>query len=1053
MSRKRPFQRRGAVLPLVVICIVALVGMVALAIDIGMIAIARSQCQNAADSGSMAGARTITGNKDNNYNYDAVPAKALMATSFNKIFNGTVQTDPANITKLGAYAYVSGNVKVEPGAYSYVYDDNDPAKEGFQIRIPRLDATEPYSAVKVTVSSTNDYAFGRIFGLSTFNTSASAVAVHRPRDVIIIMDLSGSMRFQSLPGIPYFGKRTTSMNPDTAYPQFGHYFDTSGAALFGNTSQATGSGEYYDPANISVTTNSGPPILEDFYQNAFGVSPDPGNRAFLRSSNAYDKAPGGLNFIKKTRNTSSTYAATISDIAPTSEGEWESNGYDQYGMTFKDYTEGPGYWGKTFAIWPPDPRGPASSKDPNNTAHHADNGSQDWRQRFFFKYNTSTGKLGWLDQNNVMWQTSSGTNPFIKTPQTTTNVTEIVNGVSATVTYNYRINYAAILKWLKDSPVHFPNQIRAGRIKFYDAIPDSTDTTLNNRWWTTKTLSNLNERFWRDYVDFVLGLEASGTSGGMVTYTAGSSSNPISGQIGNGDYYSWGTFKISEKPYPNLSNSTKSPSGAKINNSAGYSSGNKGPFAITGISSAPTSPALVQIGSNFYTLASSPTPTTTSITLTSGLVTSVANSATVTFLSRVTTGAVNQSGGYASGTTVMSVSGIPSVTGGFTAGDAVRITAEGKQLYYYLAEAPTSTSIKLTGGLITGVADGDAIDFVQVRNMDFADNPRRAKHHFWFGPQTWVDWLGNYNSGNFSWPGNVHEAQSWACKVGIQTAIDDIKTNHPSDFIGMAFFSSPKYSTGGSGQHNKAVVPLGRNYDQLKDSLWFPPSTITGTAKEITPYDSDFDNVPRAKGGTAPGMGFMIAYNLLNNSHDLRFYAQPQPQYRGNAGGLGRKGANRLIIFETDGAPNTRADTNLVPAGADSYYPIRIKYPESLSNASNEFPSSGTYSNSEVYDVVEQICKLETASPPGYSTSRKTAVVYPLGYGSLFDPNNKSTNQTNALSFLQNVAYKGNTAKTTSSSDFPDWQRIYGTNEQRIERMQVAFTTIMQSGVQVSLIE
>ena len=75
------------------------------------------------------------------------------------------------------------------------------------------------------------------------------------------------------------------------------------------------------------------------------------------------------------------------------------------------------------------------------------------------------------------------------------------------------------------------------------------------------------------------------------------------------------------------------------------------------------------------------------------------------------------------------------------------------------------------------------------------------------------------------------------------------------------------------------------------------------------------------------------------------------------------------------------------------------------------------------------------------------------GYGSLFDPANTSTTQTNALTFLQTVQYYGNAAKTTDGADFPDWQRIYGANDVRINRLQSAFTKIMQAGIQVSLIE
>ena len=41
------------------------------------------------------------------------------------------------------------------------------------------------------------------------------------------------------------------------------------------------------------------------------------------------------------------------------------------------------------------------------------------------------------------------------------------------------------------------------------------------------------------------------------------------------------------------------------------------------------------------------------------------------------------------------------------------------------------------------------------------------------------------------------------------------------------------------------------------------------------------------------------------------------------AGGMGRKGAQKVIIFETDGLPNCSATASLVNAGTYSYYKIR----------------------------------------------------------------------------------------------------------------------------------
>src|SRR4029079_15796747 len=112
-----------------------------------------------------------------------------------------------------------------------------------------------------------------------------------------------------------------------------------------------------------------------------------------------------------------------------------------------------------------------------------------------------------------------------------------------------------------------------------------------------------------------------------------------------------------------------------------------------------------------------------------------------------------------------------------------------------------------------------------------------------------------------------------------------------------------------------------------------------------------------------------------NSTASLRNYASPSTTYRGNDGGLGRRGANRLVIFETDGAPNTRAYATMSGSGKDAYYKLRVKYPDTLSSTSNEFPTNGTYSNTEVYNVVQQICAQETADPAGYSNSRKPALV------------------------------------------------------------------------------
>src|SRR5688500_3343901 len=106
LQRTRNNRRRGAILPLVVICLIALFGMVALAIDIGVIALARNQCQNAADVAAMAGVRQLTGDQATNNNYDAVEPTARAAAVANDVLENSIDGSRVTVA-IGYYAYNS----------------------------------------------------------------------------------------------------------------------------------------------------------------------------------------------------------------------------------------------------------------------------------------------------------------------------------------------------------------------------------------------------------------------------------------------------------------------------------------------------------------------------------------------------------------------------------------------------------------------------------------------------------------------------------------------------------------------------------------------------------------------------------------------------------------------------------------------------------------------------------------------------------------------------------------------------------------------------------
>lgn len=789
---------------------IVLFGFVALAIDVGMLATARCQCQNAADAAAMAGARALNGDGTQSYNVSGVAPMALAAAKANMI-NGEPIT--------------AANLALATGSYTYDY-----GQSSFMPHIPAASSDTP-NLVQATVNYTGNHLLAPIMGVGGYNISVVATAAHRPRDVALVLDLSGSMRFDSLLSVPYYGSRTQSNNPDPSYPDFGHY--TSSSVILQNTNgPKTISGDTYGLANTSSTTDAGSPIVLDYSKGSLGNYV----AAFSPAPAGYATNPGGDKPLYKYGSTS-TYAKTVQEITNGAT----FNGYTQPPFTgytgpaveeFKGYTQGPGFWGKTFFIWPPDPRA-----------------GKDWRTLYF---NDPSNPSNGINSNTRLWDSSGNW----RSPGSS----------------SYRIDYNAILAWIKQDPCPFPSQLRGGRILYYDAIPSSINTGSNPP-------SDMNERFWKQYIDYVLGV-----------YQTGSSSYSIITQYtGYGNDFAWGSYKITSKP----------------------------------------------------------------------------------------------------------------------SGSGVR---------YY---------------------------------MGYTDSPERPKLHFWFGPLTMVDFLANYNlssqysSWDFYDPGNSHVGPLWACKVGIQSAMKDVKNNHPNDFVAMMFFNKPMYSSGDGGTFNRIRVPLARDYQRIQDTLWYPPTTIDNPGTEIRMYDTANGDVPRASNGTTPVMGLMQAYNQFSSNTSLRTWA-PAPSPVGEAGGLGRKGAQRLVILQTDGMANTLASAGFTNSGPyNSYYNIR--YP-------GEFPAnSGASVTSQVYGVANQLCALETDSPPGYSTARKPVLIHCIGEGPVFDPSAGSPDRGDALALLQNLQYIGST-QSSPSTPLASYKIVIGTSEERMAAIRQAISTIMQDGIQVSLI-
>src|SRR5262249_728105 len=95
----------------------------------------------------------------------------------------------------------------------------------------------------------------------------------------------------------------------------------------------------------------------------------------------------------------------------------------------------------------------------------------------------------------------------------------------------YTINYNEILKWIRQGPNPFPNQLRAGRVKYYGSIPTAITGTYPN--W-----GNKDQRFWVQYINYVLGFGRTGAS----------TDANVSAMAGYGSDFTWGTAAATAPP-------------------------------------------------------------------------------------------------------------------------------------------------------------------------------------------------------------------------------------------------------------------------------------------------------------------------------------------------------------------------------------------------------------------------------------------------------------------------------------------------------------------------
>jgi Flp pilus assembly protein TadG len=310
LQRTKTSGRRGSILPLVTISLVAIFGFVAMAIDIGMLVVAKTQCQNAADAAAMTGARSLDGTPSGN-----VPTAMDNARSI------------AGVNQVLAQNVLATDVSLQAGAFHY-----DTTNQTFAPQFPPM-PPDNYNLMQATVSHTVNYAFARIFNLTSLNVSATAIAAHRPRDVCMVLDYSGSMNNESdlWNCETYLGNMYgTSNNTDSTFPQWGEY-EMSWSPLA--TLQCTSADPRIGKCNVTASILGVPAMVNDFYQNTRGAA----------AASAFTPGPASVTNTNPGGDPARHRVRHVNDIP----GGAPFRGYRATYGQFYGHREGPGYWGKT----------------------------------------------------------------------------------------------------------------------------------------------------------------------------------------------------------------------------------------------------------------------------------------------------------------------------------------------------------------------------------------------------------------------------------------------------------------------------------------------------------------------------------------------------------------------------------------------------------------------------------------------------------------------------------------------------------------------------------
>lgn len=294
-NRSRIATRKGAVIVLAALLMVMLLGMLAFSIDLGYQVTVQTELQRSADAGALAGVGVLVDGDDN---------ARTTATQFCK----------ANL--VGSEELKDAEINVESGLW--VDGAFAPAPSG----------TTP-SALRVTLDNRSQpYYFGRLFGRQSFDSHAESIAVYQPRDIMVVLDFSGSMSDDSeLKSIGTLGRAWVEGNLQTMYGELGS--PSYGSMQFAPT--------YVTLTGMSPTNSNMAQINVQFLQSSVKVtSTKTISSVRLQFNGGSTQNFTGLSGNSVTVSGTGSNSGKRIDVAWVKSGTNDSNNPAGYGERFED---------------------------------------------------------------------------------------------------------------------------------------------------------------------------------------------------------------------------------------------------------------------------------------------------------------------------------------------------------------------------------------------------------------------------------------------------------------------------------------------------------------------------------------------------------------------------------------------------------------------------------------------------------------------------------------------------------------------------------------------